>query len=297
MNITHLKYAIEVLDTKSITKASQNLYMGQPNLSKALKDFEKDIGITLFIRTAKGVEPTEKGLDFLLSAKRILSQFDNLEKKYSSDKNKCLVNISVPRCASISKAFIDFFNIYKENHQIIIKFRETSAQNIISDVMSSQADFGIVRYHAQYENHFLSQITHSELSYKPLYEFKLSLLMHKSHPLSQNKIINKNDLDKYIEVAQGDYYINKFNQNKSIMNKRILVYDRASQYDLLREIYGTYMWVSNIPYDVLNLHDFVIKKCDMDDIVSKDVFIYKNDIIYSKKAINFIKCLKITNLK
>ena len=48
MNISHLRYAVEVEKTGSITRAAENLYMGQPNLSKAIKELENSVGLTLF---------------------------------------------------------------------------------------------------------------------------------------------------------------------------------------------------------------------------------------------------------
>ena len=69
MNLLHLKYAVEIEKTGSITKAANNLFMGQPNLSKAIKELENEIGITIFRRTTKGVAPTEKGGEFLGYAK------------------------------------------------------------------------------------------------------------------------------------------------------------------------------------------------------------------------------------
>ena len=53
MNLSHLRYALEVERTGSINKAAQNLFMGQPNLSKAIKDLESEVGITIFKRNAK----------------------------------------------------------------------------------------------------------------------------------------------------------------------------------------------------------------------------------------------------
>ena len=44
MNILHLRYALEVEKTGSITHAADNLYVGQPNLSKAIKELENTIG-------------------------------------------------------------------------------------------------------------------------------------------------------------------------------------------------------------------------------------------------------------
>ena len=65
MNISHLKYAVEVEKARSISQAAENLYMGQPNLSKAIRELEDDLGITIFKRTSKGVIPTQKGEEFL----------------------------------------------------------------------------------------------------------------------------------------------------------------------------------------------------------------------------------------
>ena len=58
MNILHLKYAVEVAKTKSISKAAENLYMGQPNLSRAIKELEESLGIVIFERNTKGITVT-----------------------------------------------------------------------------------------------------------------------------------------------------------------------------------------------------------------------------------------------
>ena len=71
MNLTHLRYISEVARTGSITKAAQNLYMGQPNLSKAIKDFEKSVGTAIFMRTSKGVVTTKRGEEIIKYARSI----------------------------------------------------------------------------------------------------------------------------------------------------------------------------------------------------------------------------------
>ena len=38
MNTLHFRYALEIEKTRSITQAAENLYMAQPNLSKAIKE-------------------------------------------------------------------------------------------------------------------------------------------------------------------------------------------------------------------------------------------------------------------
>ena len=81
MNILHLKYALEIDKYKSINKAAEMLFMSQPNLSRALKELEDDLGISIFKRTSKGMDTTMQGEEFLSYAKKILAQIDEVENK------------------------------------------------------------------------------------------------------------------------------------------------------------------------------------------------------------------------
>ncbi|MDE7194471.1 MAG: LysR family transcriptional regulator, partial [Oscillospiraceae bacterium] len=86
MNILHLKYAVEVEKTRSISKAAENLYMGQPNLSRAIKELEESLGITVFKRTTKGISITPDGEEFLRRARRIVSQVEEMEDIYRNGR-------------------------------------------------------------------------------------------------------------------------------------------------------------------------------------------------------------------
>ncbi|MFR5121178.1 MAG: LysR family transcriptional regulator [Ruminococcus sp.] len=61
MNLTHLRYMVEVERLGSITKAASALYMGQPNLSKAIKEMEREVGIPIFKKKCKGCCCHRKG--------------------------------------------------------------------------------------------------------------------------------------------------------------------------------------------------------------------------------------------
>jgi len=85
MNLLHLKYAVEVERTRSFTGAAANLFMSQPNLSRAIKELEESLGITIFKRTSKGIVTTTQGEEFLFQAKNILRQIDEIEEQYRKD--------------------------------------------------------------------------------------------------------------------------------------------------------------------------------------------------------------------
>ena len=64
MNIAHLKYAVEIANTKSISKAAENLYMGQPNLSRAIKSLEDTIGIN--VKNTTSISDNAKSFEDIL---------------------------------------------------------------------------------------------------------------------------------------------------------------------------------------------------------------------------------------
>ena len=62
MNIHQLRCAVTVARLGSQTRAAEELYMSQPNLSKALKHLEQTCGFRIFTRTGPGMAPTRRGL-------------------------------------------------------------------------------------------------------------------------------------------------------------------------------------------------------------------------------------------
>ena len=84
----------------SITQAAQNLYMAQPNLSKAIRELENELGFTIFKRTAKGVRTTEEGTEFLYYARHIVEQLSAVERiRQRVGDEKLKYKISIPRAS------------------------------------------------------------------------------------------------------------------------------------------------------------------------------------------------------
>lgn len=154
MNISHLKYAVEVEKTRSISKAAENLLMSQPNLSRAIKELEKSIGVTLFNRTSKGMTPTPQGEEFLQYAKKILIQIYELEAMYKNRKNdKQTFSISVPRASYITYAFTEFVKSIDTKKQIEIFYKETNARCAINNILQADYKLGIIRYQTIFEEY------------------------------------------------------------------------------------------------------------------------------------------------
>ena len=80
MRIEQLWYFKEVVESKSISKAANKIFITQQALSQALYNLETEIGVQLFIRTPKGIEVTQKGLIFYEATLKVLQNFGDLKK-------------------------------------------------------------------------------------------------------------------------------------------------------------------------------------------------------------------------
>ncbi|BAN27948.1 LysR family transcriptional regulator [Caballeronia insecticola] len=77
MELRHLRYFIAVAETGSLTEAAeQRLHTSQPSLSRQIRDLEDQVGASLFVRTARGVELTAAGRAFIEHARIALNQVE-----------------------------------------------------------------------------------------------------------------------------------------------------------------------------------------------------------------------------
>jgi len=81
MYFNYLKYILEISHTGSIGRASENMHISQPGLSRILKSVEKDFQITIFERSHAGVLPTKQGAIFLEFAQNVLDQYHMVQYK------------------------------------------------------------------------------------------------------------------------------------------------------------------------------------------------------------------------
>lgn len=281
MNTLHLKYIVEVEKTGSITLAAKKLYMNQPNLSKAIKEFEASIGIDIFKRTPKGIVPTPKGEEFLSYAKSILAKIEEMEALYKSDKNKISFSLSAPRASYISYAFTQFVEKLDETKELEMNYIETNSMKTINNVAEGECRLGIIRYHLDYENYFINLLKEKELQYEVVWEFENLVLISRNNPIALIDNLSYKDLNKGIEIVHGDLSvphlsavdIKKSESNQS-KKRRIYIYERGSQFDLLNQVTSSYMWVSPLPEQQLNKYGLIQKRCSLPNQRYRDVIIY-----------------------
>ncbi|SDH92932.1 DNA-binding transcriptional regulator, LysR family [Rhodococcus triatomae] len=76
MDIRDAEYLVAVVDHGGVTRASKALFIAQPSLSQAIRALERDLGVELFTRGGRELQPTEAGLAFTAAARRVLADVD-----------------------------------------------------------------------------------------------------------------------------------------------------------------------------------------------------------------------------
>ncbi len=276
-------------------KASETLLIATPNLSRSIKELEADLGIQIFERTKNGMILTPQGEEFLNYGKEILKQIDDVEKFYKEGApKKQKFSISVPRACYISEAFAEFSKTLS-NEPAEIFYKETNSQRTINNMLNHEYKLGIIRYAADYDRYFKAMLEEKGFQYELVTEFSYSLIMSENNPLAKKENIAFSDLKGYIEIAHADPFVPSMPLSKVVkeelsdnIERRIFVFERASQFELLSANPQTFMWVSPPPESLLEKYGIVLKKCPENKKVYKDVLIYKKGYKFTHLDRQFI---------
>lgn len=80
-DLRQLRSIVEVAQQGSFTRAASRLHVAQQALSQQVRTVEDQVGVQLFLRTARGVEPTAAGEVFVEEARRVLTGVDRLVER------------------------------------------------------------------------------------------------------------------------------------------------------------------------------------------------------------------------
>ena len=283
MNLLHLKYAVEIAETNSMTKAAERLYTAQPNLSRAVKELESTLGITIFRRTSKGIFPTPQGEEFLSYARIILSQVDEIERMYQqAGREPRRFSVCGPHACYIACAFTSFVQHLESPASQEIFYNETSPSRVINNVADADYRLGILRYPTAHDASFKELLKERGLSCELLYEFNYVLLTSSKSPLAAKSAVQLSDLAPLTEIAHADPFAptlplsmgQKKNPDDRV-NKHIYVFERGSQMDLLSLNPNTFLWASPVPQRMLDQFDLIQRVCPENDRTYRDMLIYK----------------------
>ena len=290
MTLQQLKYVVTVTECGNITEAAEQLYISQPSLSTAISNLEKEMGVTAFIRTKKGVIVTHDGEELLSFARMLLEQADIMKEHFGVGKARMpKFSVSCQHYSFAVNAFVDVIRKF-DARKYDFTLRETQTYEIIEDVAKLKSEIGILYTSSQNETIIMKLIRQNDLKFEELFVAKPHVFISSKHPLADKEALTLEDLEEYpyLSFEQGDY--NSFYFSEEILstldrNKNIKVRDRATLFNLAVGLDG-YTVSSGVISKELNGENIIGKPLLVDEymrigtIVRKDVALSRYGKVY-----------------
>ncbi|MCI8784150.1 MAG: LysR family transcriptional regulator [Dorea sp.] len=300
MTLIQLHYLIVIAETNSLNKAAEQLYVSQPSLTSAIKELEKELGVTLLYRSGRGVTLTNDGVEFLLYAKQLYSQYEAVLEKYGmGGAHKKKFGVSTQHYSFAVKAFVDMAKEF-DMSRYEFAVRETRTAEVIRDVSTMKSEVGIL-YLCDFNRKSMEKLLKSaSLEFHHLIECQAYVYIWKNHPLAKEKTIRFEQLNGYpcLSFEQGDnssFYFAEEILSTNEYSQVIKANDRATMLNLMVGLNG-YTLCSGIICEELNGSDYIAVPFQEDEQNPNSVmeigYVVRKNTILSKMGELYVDKLK-----
>jgi DNA-binding transcriptional LysR family regulator len=162
--------------SQSFVRAAQTLGVVPSALTETIKQIEVDCGLRLFDREARPVTPTAAGMEFLLAAQRVVSDFDLAmhDLRRAGGIERGAVKVAAAPSVVLFHLVPALRRFHAEHPAIEVTVRDDIAARVGSLVLERAVDFGIAeRWHES-----------DQLAYEPFVTDPFVLVCHAAHPLA-----------------------------------------------------------------------------------------------------------------
>lgn len=284
MELTQLKYFQTVAQMGSVSRAAQELYVTQPNLSRSIARLEKEIGVPLFEHRKGKIVLNDYGRIFLSSVDICLSELSTgvhaVKRLYDADQNNLSIGGSVD--GILADMLIGFSMKYPE---IGIRQFDCSQKEMREKLLSGDLDLGITGIPVDDET----------LVFKVLDEKEYVILVGGKHPLAKRERVSLSELknERFIcsDSRVGTDFLQQICENAGFGVK--IAFEVESNeliYSLLEENQGiACMPVSHISKIQRDYPDSDVKAVSIQEKISKAQLgiLYRKNYQFSHAAKQF----------
>ncbi|PCE34238.1 LysR family transcriptional regulator [Burkholderia ubonensis] len=146
MNFTHLAAFYAVVETGSVTAASERLHVSQPALTREIRELEERLGATLFDRMPRGMRPTEAGRLLAEYAAQIFALADVAEAAVGEFAGLTRGQLRIGSSRTIGVYLLPaVLNEFRTRYPgITVDLRISNSENIESAVLANERQIGMI---------------------------------------------------------------------------------------------------------------------------------------------------------
>lgn len=259
MTLQQLQQVVTIADSGSMNEAAKKLFVSQPNLSAVVKEVEDETGITIFLRSNRGIVITAEGEEFVGYARQVLQQYELLENRYIGRAVKKKFSVSMQHYSFAVKAFVEMVKqVGMDDYEFAI--HETQTNQVIENVKNRKSELGIL-FLSDFNRQVLEKIFKADsLVFEELFVCDTFVYIWKGHPLADRPVIAMKDLEEFpcLAFEQGknnSFYFAEEMKSAFEYKKIIKADDRATMLNLMVGLNG-YTLCSGIISEELNGSDY-----------------------------------------
>ncbi len=187
MEIRVLRYFLTVVREESVTKAAQVLHITQPTLSRQLAQLEEEIGVRLFDRSSRRIQPTSEGILLRRRAEEILQLVEQTEKELAEQEKQVEGKISIG-CGEMASVQLlpELFDSFRKKYPRVSFDLFTATADLVKDQLEKGLlDIGLLLEPVEMEKYDFIRLDTKE---------KWVVLMRPDDPLAQKQTVTAKDL-------------------------------------------------------------------------------------------------------
>ncbi|MGX8852749.1 LysR family transcriptional regulator [Amedibacillus sp. YH-ame10] len=273
MKKEQLQHFVDIVQFGSINKASEQLYMTQPTLSRSIKALEEEMGKELLIRTSRGVSLTPAGKTFYNYAQSILGQFNVLERLKNVDEDVVysLLSVSVDSIFLKDDLILRFYRKMRST-ETEIRLLETTAEAVMNNVVDGTSEIGITILNDYQLKIFRRMAELKDLELNIHGESPLYVHAYKKSSLAADKDVDAKDLPEHIYIHLPYDFISNLNRTLEVDDVRIANLTKSitmsNYHAIIKMLHNTDSFILGHKWQInelksSNIHSMVLKNSDI----------------------------------
>ena len=193
MNLTKIRYFVEVARCGNFSEAARRLYTAQPNVSKQIAQMEQELDFSLFVRSKRAVKLTPAGQLLYDRLKDLPDELEQLfdQARQLSRREEARLNIGILEGQEVSAILLTRLNLAQALYpNLELELERNSFSNLRNGLKNGHYDLIVtLDFDVEEEKEFYSV---------PVCPQPPAIAIHRNHPLAQEPELEMTQLKKAV---------------------------------------------------------------------------------------------------